>query len=290
MTTRVALVVLGDAGAGHRVRALAIQRAVERTAADVHLHLIHVDDGWKTLPLPAGLKRSRVEMRPDDYRSPALAATSPLAVALREVRPDLIVCDLHWAPVQQVLATEIGVPAWLLLRSHPPAWLRGPAWLPFDQGRWSRIFAIEPLALPVAHETLDPVVIANPDEAMPPSALRQRLGLAPSVPLTVRMQAGRPGFIDRLEGDEVGHVHRADMHAPDAIFPICTWLQDADRVLCGGGYNSFWEAARMGYADRTRFTAFPAQIDDQAWRIRTFAGVRPATNGADALAHRMQQG
>lgn len=284
MPVRVTLVILGDAGAGHLVRALAIARGVERTGAPVHLTMVHVAHPWTAVHVPDHIETAEVTIRPQDFRTPALAGQSGLARAIRRSAPDLLVCDLHWAPAQAVLAAGLDVPAWLLLRSHPPVWLTGPPWLPFERERWQRVFAIEPLDLDIPHDRIDPIVIADPDEAQPQGALRRRLGVDANTPLTVLMQAGKPGYIELLAGETVGHVHRADLHDAEALFPICTWLPGADRILCGGGYNSFWEAARMGYADRTTFTALPTQIDDQGWRIETFRGVCPERNGANVLA------
>jgi hypothetical protein len=55
-------------------------------------------------------------------------------------------------------------------------------------------------------------------------------------------------------------------------------------VATGAGYNSFWEARWLGYADRTTFTAFARPIDDQVWRVRECGAHTMRENGADALA------
>lgn len=61
-------------------------------------------------------------------------------------------------------------------------------------------------------------------------------------------------------------------------------LSDADLIFAGAGFNAYWESKWLGWFERTRFTAFPRPIDDQAWRLRACADYWPKENGADQIA------
>ena len=69
-----------------------------------------------------------------------------------------------------------------------------------------------------------------------------------------------------------------------SVLPAAEWLGGADRVVCGGGYNAYWEARWLGYAERSTFVPFRRSIDDQASRLAMFRDHFPRENGADELA------
>ncbi|MDB4935395.1 MAG: hypothetical protein JWP87_2367 [Labilithrix sp.] len=234
-------------------------------------------DGWEDVAIDEA-----------ELRSPDRARGSELAAKLKAFAPDLLVVDMFWAPLRHVLPLA-RCEAWLLLRSFPPAWLQGPLGLPFDWSQYARIVSIEPVSSGAITHRIDPIVTLNPDERMPKGALRRRLGVASDRKLVAVMHAGNEGehasIVARVppaRPDEV--VVTFDLFARDALFPIAAWLGDCDALHCAAGYNSFWEAQWLGYANRTTFTPFLRSNDDQAWRIGKCARYPMRENGADTLA------
>jgi hypothetical protein len=278
---RVAYFTAGTVGAGHLVRGFAIGRALARRGfageyrafGPARPYPAAAWDGYEPLAI--------VE---DELRDPSRARESDVAIALAAFRPDLLVVDMFWAPLHHLLPLA-GCEAWLLGRACPRAWFTGLPDVRFEARQFRRIVAIEPFRHAALREQVDPVVVSNPDECRPPEALRERLGIPPDRPLVVAMHAGLPGEHAELTGALRGEQPvRFDLFDEQALFPLAEWLPGADRVLCGAGYNAFWEARWLGYASRTRFTAFPRHIDDQAWRLATCASYPMRANGADTLA------
>lgn len=222
-------------------------------------------------------------------RHPHLAQASELGRKLAAFGPDLLLVDLFWAPLYWLLPA-LGCEAWLLVRNCPPLWLVGPPELRFDAGRFARILAIEPVAHAVLKERIDPIVIVNPDECLPKTALRERCGISADRVLVAVTHAGQRGEIEVLReaaADEEARgaeVAAFDLFDPAAPFPIAPWLPGADRIVSGLGYNSFWEARWLGYASRTRFLPFQRSIDDQARRSAAYSDYTPRENGADVVA------
>jgi hypothetical protein len=276
---RVAYVTAGTVGAGHLVRGVALGRALQRAGADATYAMF----GPATpFPVAVPFAQHAVALDPLTLGDPASAPETPLGQALRAFRPDLVLVDLFWAPLRHVLPALPGCEAWLLVRQVPAAWFAGPPRSPFDRTQWARVVAIEPCVVPVPHESVAPVVVANPDEAAPPGALRARLGAAePS--LQVAVHAGQPGELDALLQAAPPGTRALDLRAPGAPFPACLELGGADGLHLGGGYNSVWESVWMGYAARCRYTPFVRRLDDQAWRCRVAPSVAMRGNGADAL-------
>jgi hypothetical protein len=217
-----------------------------------------------------------VPLDPVELSDPRRGGQSELARVLRELSPELLIVDLFWAPLRRLLPIA-GCEAWLLVRRVPPVWFKGPPILPYERSLFARVLGIEPGAADgYVDETIDPIVLANPDECRPREALRDALGVAANERLVVVHQAGNAGEAAALAAS-----------ADDAFFPLCEWLGGADTIVSGAGYNAFWEARRLGYAARSTFVPFTRALDDQAWRVRECSSQVPAENGADVLARRI---
>jgi hypothetical protein len=275
---RVAYFTAGTVGAGHLVRGLAMGRALRRRGFAGEYRAFGPATPY---PVAAGHQHCALAIRETELRDPARAGASEVASALCEFRPDLLLVDLFWAPLRHVLPLD-GCECWLLVRTCPRAWFTGPPDTRFEPRQYRRVIAIEPFRHAAIRESVDPVVVCNPDECRPPTALRERLGVPAERRLVVASHAGVAGELDALARDAT--VVRLDLFDEQALFPAAEWLGGADEVLTGGGYNAFWEARWLGYAPRTRFTPFARTIDDQAWRLTNCATYPMRTNGADTLA------
>lgn len=285
---RVAYFTAGTVGAGHHVRGLALERGLGRAGYRGEFRVF-----GPALPFaadPQGGRRETVAVESDPLlRDPRAAPASRLAAQLRDYAPDLLLVDLFWAPLRWILSS-LDCEAWLLVRLCPPHWLTGPPGLPFDPGQYGRIVAIEPLPERGARgavrgiETIDPVVVCNPEERRSAGALRERLGVAPGEELKVVVHAGRRGEVEELAAAAGAGAAVLDLYAPGAPFPAAEWLGGADGIWAGAGYNAVWEARWLGYAARTRWTPFRRSIDDQALRLELAPESAPRRNGADTLA------
>ena len=287
---RVAFFTSGTYGAGHRARGHALRRALRRGGFTGELRLfgpaqpfaadLGLDEGWET-----------IEVEPELLGTAAAAEATDLAARLRAFAPDLLVVDMFWAPLRHILPLP-GCEHWLLLRSSPPAWLDGPPGAKFDSMQYARIVSIEPISSSALTDRIDPVVMVNPDEVQPRGALRQRLGIAGAARLVGVMHAGHRGelatFVPEANAGEV--IARFDLWEQGALFPVAAWLGDCDALHCAAGYNSYWEARWLGYADRTTFTPFTRVNDDQRWRLARGSRYMMGANGADTLAGWIQRG
>jgi len=218
-----------------------------------------------------------------DLADPRRARGSRTCRVLGDLKPDLLLVDLFWAPLYYILPT-LGCEAWLLLRWVPKVWLRGPAGTPFDARQFRRIIGTEPFHTVDLPEYIDPIVVANPDECHPPEALRDLLHVGRNQHLTLVMQAGLEEEADVMAPDDAkGVVVTLNLHRDAWLFPAAPYLGGADRIITGAGYNAFWEARWLKYYDRCRCVPFARQIDNQFWRAKEAANLPIKHNGADTL-------
>jgi hypothetical protein len=283
---RVAYFTAGTVGAGHLTRGVAIGRALRRAGVAADYRML-----GPALPFPvaATLPYEVVPFTEAEVRSPVQIRLGALARTLTAFAPDVLIVDLYWAPLHHLLPLP-GCETWLLVRSCPPAWFGGPPDTRWDPRRFARVVGIEPVAHAAVREHVAPVVVCNPDELRTPGSLRAHLGVAAGERLTVVAHAGAPGEIDALAQQAGPGVVRCDLFDDAALFPLAEWLRDADAVVAGGGYNTFWESRWLGWRDHTTFVPFARQIDDQRWRVTACADVPMTANGADVLAGWLRAG
>ncbi len=278
---RVAFFTAATIGVGHGVRAVAIERALRRRRWEGEFRVFRPVSGVSGPTLPGEV---RVPMLADQLADREKAGESAIFRALRAYAPDLVLVDLFWAPMHHVLA-QLTCEAWLLLHKCPDGWMHSAHGLELTPSRYAHILGIEPAAHPAVTRHVSPVVVCNPDETFPRDAFRTRFGVREDEWLTVRCHAGRSGEIESLpNGTRAGRVETLSWSNEREMFPLAKWLTGADEIFCGAGYNSFWEARWLGYAARVHHTAFERPVDDQSWRVRQCADVRPESNGADEIA------
>ncbi len=282
---KVGFYTQGNGGAGHLARGLAIERGLRRAGFTGEYRIIGCRPG---VPFPLPDNYVVADDTPRAFAQKETALQTPVAEALFAFRPDLLIVDIWWFPLFHILP-ELDCEAWLILDWKPKVWLEGPPSHPFPGHQYARVIAIEPFRRDQIRETIDPIVICNPDEAQPENALRERFDVPPEKSLIVRLQAGWPGEEKELFGSEDPneHVLTFSPFTRQSLFPAAEWLNGADKIFCGSGYNAFWEARWMGYFDRTVFFPFKRSIDSQEWRARACATASMTENGADVLARQI---
>lgn len=270
------------------VRGLAIRQSMDRACVPADLDLVVPAMAYSHL---GGERTHTFALETDLWKDPATADRSELARLLRSLAPDLLIVDLFWVPIANMTLT---MPTWLLLRSIPPAWLVGPPQAPFQADRHERILAMEPAPLLERFEQLGPVVYTDPDLASRArrDELAAVLGVPADRPLRLVMRAGEAvddALLQQRAAALGGSWSRMELGSASSVFPLSHWLaalQPGDEVVSGMGFNSFWEAALLGYGAHMHWVPMPRRIDDQQWRgsLVADAPVRATQNGADRLA------
>ena len=291
---RVTFFSAGSHGAGHVTRAWALKQALARQAPHVAFTAL--------LPPSPFLHRlgdsgRAVEIDHAALITTATAATSPLAIAMAQSAPDVVIVDMFWAPLARI---ELPCPLWLMLRSVPPVCLVGPPEVPFDRSRYARILAIEPAPPLLEFEATPPVVATT--TAAPPfalarhaarSSLARLMAVSEGSPLHVVVSSGLPGDRAALEAEAAqrgGPWHSFDGLADDAVFPLSPLLIGADAIIAAPGYNTFWESRLLGFDERCTWVPIKRSIDNTDWRAALPASVRYADNGADVIARMLARG
>lgn len=285
---RLTFFTAGTHGAGHIVRAIALQRALRRSGHDdVRLTVVAPPSPFLRL---VGDAARPTTIDASVLRDPGRAASSDVARAVADSAPDVVIIDVFWVPLVFV---PLPCAAWLLLRSVPPAWLVGPKEARFDAVRYARVLAIEPAPGLERFEAIDPIVVVDRDERTTREALAGRLGVDASEPLQLIARGGLDSdaaVLDEAAARRGGRWHHLDLHRDDAPFPAAPLLAVADAVVAAPGYNTFWESRLLGFSPRTTWVPIRRALDDAAWRAGLPDDVTPRANGADTLVRLLRRG
>ncbi len=210
--------------------------------------------------------------------------------ALEDLVPDVVIVDGIWVPIYPI-SRDFTWKKVLLIRHIPAKWFT----LPLPDGSEIHInpqdydlaLNIEPNFSVTGFLNVNPVVIRNPDELLPRSRARDKLGVPVGMKLCVVAHNGYEEEIDRLI-DESGRVP-SDFYTvvttnreKKGLFPLADYSRGIDLLISGAGYNTFYESQFLDI--QVHFTVFERESgESQAWRVKTNGGYRFTENGADQI-------
>ncbi|MEM1181831.1 MAG: hypothetical protein AAGM22_26030 [Acidobacteriota bacterium] len=308
--------VVSSHGFGHAARSAAVLSAFGALHPDVRLCVVTTTPRWffeQSLDVPCdycevttdlGLVQASsleedleatLERLESMFGNPD-RMVAPIADALREIRPDLVACDI--SPWGLEAARGLGLPT-VLLENFTWDWIYrgyGDPRLDHAADRFSPLFRadhhlrLEPYCGPLGDATPVPPV-ARPSRRSR-EAVRQDLGVPESASMALVTMGGVPWSFDdveaQLEARSGRHVlviaggapevkrfpgcvlipHQSDFYHPDMVAA-------ADVVVGKLGYSTVAEVAESGaaflYVPRPRFRESPAL---EAWVLRHLAARR----------------
>ena len=269
------------------VRGLSLHAAVRRAGLDWDYTIIG------SAPLSALAERMRVTYR----HIPTERDPRALHEFLLHHPPDILIVDLAWYLVSDVLSA-LQCRKVLLIRMVPPVYFSIPRGgrepLELDPDAWDAVFTIEPFECPFPTVETDPVLIRNVNELLCPAEARRGLlrdREDDGRPVCLFAMNGKPGELDDarksyayLEDDY--HVVYTTNYA-GGLFPAMDYYPGADLVVCGAGYNAFWETRACGVP--SVYIPQERRLDRQDLRVRHYSDRTPAGNGADQIIANLYQ-
>lgn len=216
----------------------------------------------------------------------------------RKLDPKLILVDQNLRAYHEMFGpTKLDL--WVLVRATTEEWFRENVEQLLQEFPNARVIATEPCAWKFSEVTVNPIVLWDRSEMLPPDELRRKFGV-PTGWIGAVMHSGAPGEFDELfdmpEVDE--HLRNCEwivkLNGHDLSNPARTsgarYLSGASRIVCAAGYNAFWEANWLGYADRCMFVPLTGVrvIPEQEIRLaETPATFTMHENGADQMAEKI---
>lgn len=276
----------GVTGSGRIVSGIAIANALKRRNIECE-YVILSSSNFAFL---AGEIR-HIEIPIEDEH--ALSAThcrdSMLYKTITGINPDVLLVDLQWFTLHHFI-DELPCKKIFLSRQVHDRFFAIPLpneKLVFRPESYNRVLATEPFASAIPMERINPIVIRNRDEILPGDAARTRLNLDGNRQTCLFSFNGHPGDFERVRksysylGDIYNMIYTTN-YKDGGLFPVVDYFNAFDFIVCGAGYNQFWEVI---YFDKEAvFEPTRTIFEDQARRIRECQEYYFDVNGADQLA------
>lgn len=299
-------------GSGHIVLGLSIYNGLVRqgvikqggrrkAAADEFIIL--TCGSFTELAGPFGVTVVPIPAEDENRLSKEAYPESVLYRKLTELDPDILLVDLSWFTLHYFIGELRCKKIFLCRQIEDSAFAiplrEGP--LIFDPGSYDRLFAIEPFQSKIDLEQMNPIVIRNREEILPRNrALEGLFGGAEhgsrknyaadevsAGKVCLFAFNGRPGefeeikrMYDYLENEGYAMVYSTNFQG--GLFPAADYFNGIDLIICGAGYNAFWEA--MYFEKEAVFVPVKRRFEDQRKRVETCSNYRFTENGADRLA------
>ena len=280
-------------GSGHIVQGLALAGAFRRAGVPLEYSILTLQSEFARLAEPFGVSLTTVPPEDESALGPGRFRDSALFRAIQAAAPDVLVVDLYWFPLDAFLR-DLPCRKILLIRQIDPRFFRfrlPDRELVFRPSDYDLVLRTEPgFEPPFPSESVEPVIIRNRDEILPRAAARADLGLSDGDQACLFAFNGKSGegaeawkSFSYLEA-EGWKVVRSDNRG-GGLFPAADWFAAFDLLVCGAGYNAFWEARY--FRKEAFFAPFPRRFESQARRVALCSDYEFERNGADQLAERI---
>jgi hypothetical protein len=290
---RILYYTAGVAGSGRVVQGISIYNAFKRKNLPFEYCLL------SSSPMPRladrfGVPHAEIPLEDEHQLSAQTWPASKLYQSLAAYRPDVLLVDLLWLPLFH-FTRELPFRKVFLCRQIDARYftieLPGGR-ISFRPDDYDLLLATEPWVPPFPMRSINPIVVRNRDEILDrPEALR-RLGLTQRGPhclFTFTGPAEDVADAKRMfahlveEGYDI--VYAAEH--PAGLFPAVDYFSAFDYLICGAGYNSFWEA--VYFRKEAYFLPRPRHFEDQRLRVAECQDRYFDENGADQLVELLLQ-
>lgn len=278
----------GLSGAGRVVRGIAIGNAFRRKSIQCE-YTIMSSSPFGRLAEAAGFRHQELPPEDENILDDQNYLDSHIYASLKEAAPDVLLADLLWFPLHPFIK-ELPCKKIFLCRQVDYRYFsfrRGSRQIEFDPDSYDLRLAIEPCAdapFPLRH--INPIVIHNRDEILPRGEALARLGLEGDQKTFLLSHYGNPGEYDRFKKkyqklEKKGWRGVYSTGGEGGLFPVVDYFNAFDLIICGAGYNSFWEVKY--FKKEAIIIQTNRAYEDVKIRMRECKHHEFSENGADQL-------
>lgn len=233
---------------------------------------------------------NHIEIQPETEKQLGSGAcrNSQMFRTIAGINPDVLLVDLLWFPIFHFI-NDLSCKKVFLSRQVSDRFFSIPlstGTLNFNPDDYDRIIAIEPFDSCIDMEFINPIIFRNRAEILGKEEALHKLGLNRGKPVCLLAYNGHPGDYKRVKnlysylGDE-GYQMVYTSNYKGGIFPVVDYFNAFDFIVCGAGYNAFWETV---YFDKEAIIIpTNARFEDPGVRIDRGADFTFDGNGADQL-------
>ncbi len=274
-------------GSGHMVQGLSIANALRRRGVECEYIVVH-GCGFSGLAEKLGVEHIKIRTEDEEKLSRENYSSSELYQTFISLKPDILLVDLFWFMIHYFI-DELPCKKIFLCRQVADSTFSIPlesGTITFNPQSYDRVLALEPFASSIEMERINPIVIRNRDEIYPRDRALDLLGLKKKGKKCLFAFNGRPEEFEIVKKqysylEDVGYTMVYSTNYEGGLFPAVDYFNAFDLIICGAGYNAFWEA--MYFEKEAIFVPLRRRFESQHRRIDECGGFNFTKNGADQL-------
>jgi hypothetical protein len=284
---RVLYYTAGVAGSGRIVQGLSIYNALVRQRLQAEFCLLS-SSPLARLADRLGVPHAEIPLEDERQLSEQAWSTSKLCQFLSSYHPDILLVDLLWFPLHHFIRELPGKKVFLCRQIDARYFaIDSPdGCISFRPEDYDLLLATEPWDPPFPMRPINPIVIRNREEILSRSEALERLALPEGSSYCLFAFTGTAEDVAEVKqmfaylGEE-GYQMVYGSDYPAGLFPVVDYYQAFDYLICGAGYNAFWEA--VYFQKEAYFIPRPRHFEDQYRRVAECQEYELDQNGADQL-------
>jgi len=284
---RIVYYTPGVTGSGHIVQGISIGNALLRNRVDSEYTILS-SSPFAELADRFSMEHREILLEGEKELSRENFSSSFLYKALAELEPEILLVDLSWYMIQRFIE-ELPCKKVLLSMQVSDAFFNVPlpsGRLTFDPGMYDHVLKTEPFDSSIISEQINPIIIRNKEEILSREEAMAQLQVRGDKPVCLFAFNGTPGEFERTKKmysylEEEGYDMIYTTNYRGGLFPAVDYFNAVDLLICGAGYNAFWEA--VYFEKETIFVPMRRRFEDQRRRVEECLEYQFEENGADQL-------
>ncbi len=277
----------GKTGAGRVTRGIAIFNALKRKQIDCSF-LILCSNNFSHLLNIFNISHFEIPLEDEIELSKVNYKNSILYDTLITEKPDILIVDLLWFTIHNFI-NEIPCRKIFLCRQvfhdYFSIDFQGET-ITFNPEDYDYLFSIEPFNAPFEMTPLSPFVLRNRGEILSREEAAEKLKIDKGRKTCFLYCNGEPGEFQEIKDmfsylEKEGYQVIYSSNYDKGLFPVTDYFNVADHVICGGGYNSFWETKY--FQKDTIYIPAERNFESHEFRIQHNRDFTFDENGADQL-------
>ena len=288
---RVLYFTSGITGSGRIVKGLSIGTALERRGIHDKFTILS-SSPFASIIDRLGFNHVEIPLEDESELSEKNYRKSALYEWISSLNPDILIVNLQWFSLHSFIE-DLQCKKIFLSRQVDDRFFTIPladGRISFKKEDYDLVLATEPFSSKIPVQQINPMIIRNRDEILSRKDARKRLNLHGSKKVCLFAFNGKPGEFEDIKKrysylKDSGYtmVYTTNYHG--GLFPTVDYFNAFDLIICGAGYNSFWEAKYFG--KEAVFVPVQRRFEDQQRRINECSDYTFNENGADQLVEIM---
>lgn len=284
---KIAFYTTGITGSGHIVKGISIANALKRKSVDCEYTIMH-SSGFLNLCEKLKVYNIKIQPESENELSKGNYKSSKLYKTITSINPDILIVDLFWFMIHGFI-NELECKKIFLCRQVADHFFTIPlktGAISFRPEDYDEVIAIEPFSSKIPMRHINPMVIRNRDEILSRDEALKKLGLPKKGKKCLFAFNGKPEEYNQIKKqysylEDVGYNMVYSTNYEGGLFPAVDYFNAFDLIICGAGYNAFWEV--MYFNKEAIFVPVKRRFESQRRRIEECSGYTFEENGADQL-------